>query len=382
MKLCQILTRTLTEGIDYTNIPPEIAERLKPLKPHEQEWGIKEYHNGETINNILDSIAIYNDNIKDNRYSSILARHNPNYKNIFNYTSRIIHSALTEFEELRVPKPSNRKLQESRRNWSIEEPPYSEILVNNNRLRIIKVQRVDDTGKAAKIASDMSHKTEWCTVNVEKADDYLGKDDLYFILLDGEKYLCHIQSKQLMDFWNESFMISEEVYYLLSDYVPDVGLFVWIDSEIYKNTIMKDPYAASEYAKHVLKRRWPEAEPIIMKDPYAASEYAKHVLKRRWPEAESIIMKSAIANWYAWQVIKNTWPEAEPTIMKDPWTATQYAIHVLKRRWPEAEPNIIKNPWAAAYYAIHVLGHRWPEVEPNIMKDPNAAYEYKEHFNI
>jgi hypothetical protein len=368
MKLCQILTRTLTEEIDYTNIPPEIADRLKPLKPHEQEWGIREYHNGETINNILDSIEIYNNNIKDNRYSSILARHNPNYKNIFNYTSRIIHSALTEFEELRAPKPSNRKLQESRKNWSIEEPPYSEILVNNNRLRVIKVKRVDDTGKAAKIANDMSHKSEWCTVNVEKADHYLGRDDLYFILLDGEKYLCHIKSKQLMDFWNRPFRISEELYHLLSDYVPDIGLFIKDKhSEIYKNIVIKHPKAAYDYASRVLGRRWPEAEPTIIKDPFIAYSYARYVLDRRWPEAEPIIMRDAKA-------------------------AAYYAHHVLDRRsvarsrirsrWLEAEPIIMNDPWAAAYYAIYVLERRWPEVEPMIMKDHNAAKQYKEFFGM
>jgi hypothetical protein len=363
MKLCQILTKTLTEEIDYTNIPPEIVERLKPLKQHEQEWGIKEYHNGENINNILDSIQIYNDNIRDNRYSKILVRHNPNYKNIFNYTSRIIHSALIEFEELKAPKPSNRKLQESRRNWSIEEPPYSEILVNNNRLRIIKVKRIDDTGKAAKIASDMSHKTEWCTVNVEKADYYLGKDDLYFILLNGEKYLCHAESDQLMDFWNESFRISEEVYHLLSDYVPDIGLFMKDKySEIYKNAAIKHPWVAYNYAHSVLKREWPEAEPIIMKHPWAAVYYAQYVLKRRWPEAEPNIMKDVrVAVYYAQHVLEREWPEAEPIIMKDVRAAVHYAHHVLKRRWPEAEPIIMKNAGAAIYYTMHVLKRRRPE---------------------
>jgi hypothetical protein len=384
MKLCQILTRTLTEGIDYTNIPPEIAERLKPLKPHEQEWGIKEYHNGENINNILDSIAIYNNNIRDNRYSKILARHNPNYKNIFNYTSRIIHSALTEFEELRAPKPSNRKLQESRRNWSIEEPPYSEILVNNNRLRIIKVQRVDDTGKAAKIASDISNKTEWCTVNVEIADDYLGKDDLYFILLDGKKYLCHIQSNQLMDFRNRPFRISEGVYYLLSDYVPDVGLFMKDKhSEIYKNAMIKHPQAACDYARHVLKREWPEVEPIILKDPEAVFLYTISVLKRRWPEAEPIIVKNpTAASAYACYILKREWPEAEPTIIQDPRSAANYAEKALKRRWPEAEPVIMNQPIIAYSYARYVLGRRWQEAEPTIMKDPWTAKLYRAYFKL
>jgi hypothetical protein len=359
MKLCQILTKTLTEEIDYTNIPPEIANRLKPLKPHEQEWGIKEYHNGENINNILDSIEIYNNNIRDNRYSSILARHNPNYKNIFNYTSRIIHSALIEFEELRASKPSNRKLQESRRNWSIEEPPYSEILVNNNGLRIIKVKRIDDTGKAAKIASDMSHKSEWCTVNVEKADYYLGKDDLHFILLNGEKYLCHVESDQLMDFRNKSFRISEEVYHLLSDYVPDIGLFMKDKySEIYKNAAIKHPWVAYNYARSVLGREWPEAEPTIMKHPNVAAWYAIHVLKREWPEAEPTIMKNpALALDYAIYVLKRRWPEAEPTIMKDPWSAVRYAIYILERRWPEAEQNIMKSDLVGKYTRLFIRPH-------------------------
>jgi hypothetical protein len=52
---------------------------------------------------------------------------------------------------------------------------------------------------------------------------------------------------------------------------------------------MKDPHYAYRYAKSVLLRRWPEAEPYILSDSDTAYWYARYVIKRRWPEAEHII---------------------------------------------------------------------------------------------
>jgi len=72
-----------------------------------------------------------------------------------------------------------------------------------------------------------------------------------------------------------------------------------------KNDIMKDPDSSYVYALHVIKSRWPEAEPIIMKDPETAHIYALHVIKGRWPEAE-------------------------PTIMKDPGAADNYKRYVYR----------------------------------------------------
>lgn len=59
------------------------------------------------------------------------------------------------------------------------------------------------------------------------------------------------------------------------------------------NSISKDPIAAYEYAKDVIKGRFPEAEYIIAQDGLVAFLYAKDVIKGRFPEAERRILRSA-----------------------------------------------------------------------------------------
>ena len=41
--------------------------------------------------------------------------------------------------------------------------------------------------------------------------------------------------------------------------------------------------AAYGYARHVIKGRWPEAEPIIARNADYACRYAKHVIKSKYP---------------------------------------------------------------------------------------------------
>lgn len=39
---------------------------------------------------------------------------------------------------------------------------------------------------------------------------------------------------------------------------------------------MKDPFVAYKYARLVLKKRWPEAEPFIYKDKKTSEFYKEH----------------------------------------------------------------------------------------------------------
>jgi hypothetical protein len=315
------------------------------------------------------------------------------------------------YQELNEPNGiGNTHITKSHRNWDIEEPPYSKILVDSNGLKIIKVERVDDTGRAAELASDMSHGSEWCTVDTESADDYLQNDGLYFILLNGDKYLCHVKFRELRGFTNDNFEILEdELGQLLSEYIPNICLFMADrNSQLYKNTAIKRSDAACEHACYFMKKRWPEAEPIIandpgaaclyahyfkfrwpeaeptiMNDPLVAANYAQNVLKGRWLEAESIIIRNPdAASNYAQHVLKGRWPEAEPIIIGDPEAASYYAENAIKSRWIEAEPNIIKNPAAAFNYAQNVLKARWPEAEPSILNDAYIAKPYREYFRM
>jgi len=147
--------------------------------------------------------------------------------------------------------------------------------------------------------------------------------------------------------------------------------------------ILKDPMKAYEYAKNVIRGRWPKAEPIILKNERTAYLYAKDVIKGRWPEAESLLLEndSGRLSEYATNVIRGRWPEAEPYIMKHPYAAYAYARDVIKGRWPEAEPYIMKHPDAAYDYAKDVIKGRWPEAEPNIKRGWQWN-SYKNYFKF
>ena len=73
---------------------------------------------------------------------------------------------------------------------------------------------------------------------------------------------------------------------------------------------------------------------------------------------------------YAREVIKGRWPEGEEAISKDPYWAYSYAVDVVGGRWPEGEKTISKDPEWAFYYAREVIKGRWPEGEEAIKKRP------------
>lgn len=51
---------------------------------------------------------------------------------------------------------------------------------------------------------------------------------------------------------------------------------------------------ACMYAKEVLQRRWPAAEPVIKMYPKSAYHYAKYVVKDRWEPGEDVIREDPI----------------------------------------------------------------------------------------
>jgi len=85
---------------------------------------------------------------------------------------------------------------------------------------------------------------------------------------------------------------------------------------------------------------------------------------------------------YAKDIIKGRWPEAEPTIMTSPAYAYHYAYGVIKGSWPEAEPIIMASPGYAYYYSKYIIKDRWPEAEPAIMKNSYCWKLYKDHFKL
>ena len=141
----------------------------------------------------------------------------------------------------------------------------------------------------------------------------------------------------------------------------------------------KDVGLMVRYAKKVIGGRWLKAEPFIAKDAYWSLEYARF-LKDRFPAGEETILKSKDVGLmvnYAKEVIKGRWPEAEPFIAKSADWSLEYA-HFLKDRFPAGEETILKsnNPFYIISYAKKVIGGRWPEAEPFIAKDDYWSLEY------
>jgi hypothetical protein len=92
--------------------------------------------------------------------------------------------------------------------------------------------------------------------------------------------------------------------------------------------IIKDPSYAYMYARHIINRRWIEAEDIISTEPNVAYFYAQNVIKSRWIEAEDIIAtNSQYAYLYAYYIIKGKLPENMHNMMLI--HADQYAKEYL-----------------------------------------------------
>ncbi len=402
MKLSQIQTITEDEHLDYTGINPVIIKTLKQYKPHYQQWALQQIKNGGNENSVIDAINYYNNKIADNRFQQILNKITPAPKNILTLSLDQIKTAQSEYDQ-KYAAPSKRGLKrELKKNYTTK-------LVDTPDLTIIKIEKTDDTDGAAKVLSDLARGTKWCVTDTQTGDDYLRGGPLYLIIMNSvesiynetgdvilranhprqpstrNKYLCSVESEQLMNVEDKSVIISGAVYNKLSQYIPNIGIFIDKESPIYIETVKSIPSSAYWYAIDVIKGRWPEAEPTIMKDPEFAVNYADNVINGRWPEAEPWIMKSPKQScYYARDVIKGRWPEAEPTIMQDPQWAFYYVCDMIKDRWPEAEPIMVQNSKHdpkrnsdyLLKYAKYMIKGRWPEAEPIIMQLPHSACTY------
>jgi len=136
-----------------------------------------------------------------------------------------------------------------------------------------------------------------------------------------------------------------------------------------------------DYAKEVIKGRWPEAEPYLINNWHWSLRYAKEIIKGRWYEAEPIILQSDTPRLceYARDAIKGRWPEAEPLILQDRISIIHYARDVIKGRWPEGEEVIKEIPVFACAYAIDIIKDRWLEAE-ELMTQSDAVWDRYTQF--
>lgn len=365
MKLSQIIIET-DNYIDYTDIDQVTIEKLSKYKSHYQQWAIKEIRNGHNINSVIDCVEYYINNIKDNRFQRILQRYTVVPKNILTLSYDQLKESQNVFA---ISKLSRREINQNR----------SQIIMDENGTKIIKFEKYDkNESDTAKAVSAMARNTKWCVCDVSMANHYLDQAPLYLIHIDGNRYLCHIPSNQLMDVNDKDVLMDDRKCLLISRYIDDFGMFCDnVKSPIYTKTIVKIPYRAFLHAKDVIQGRWPQAEPYILKDANVAYQYSYKVIRARWPQAEPIIIENPYAALgYARNVINGRWPEAESVIIKNPSCAAEYAIYIIRGRWPEAEPYILSDKVCAYCYVDRVIKGRWPKLEKDMIHECNKNIQY------
>ena len=194
-----------------------------------------------------------------------------------------------------------------------------------------------------------------------------------------------INSSYAFEYWKDRY--SEYQY---GEGKPGNGDFTpWPE---YEAAMLNNPNRAEELVGYLWylngsKRAEKRFEDYLLetgKQKYAQDhsiEYAKNC-NFRWPELEKIIIDSGKI-WdmyeYAKEVIKGRWPEVENYLLNDRWgglsEALYYARDVVKQRWPELEKRImeLKNGWAAGQYAVNIMKARWPEMERYILSNKDIA---------
>jgi|688.fasta_scaffold129923_3 hypothetical protein len=175
----------------------------------------------------------------------------------------------------------------------------------------------------------------------------------------------------------------------------DATKYDFIKEKVESKIWSLDEAASNAYASAKrlrVKRRIPELEKWIVNSPICALNYARLILRKRWPEAEHNILKNESRHImsYIESVVKERWPEAEHIIANSPECAYKYARDILRKRWPEAESNMLrieKNKiqhstyFFSLYsfkYASDIIQDRWPELENLLLNNPKALKYYAE----
>lgn len=145
--------------------------------------------------------------------------------------------------------------------------------------------------------------------------------------------------------------------------------------------LSKDALWSFQYAKKVLKGRFPEGEEAIGKDPALAFAYAKEIIKGRFPEGEDAILNET-DRWGTRQFLKKYIidvagvrnEEFENNIKKEVvkgnevGLAIEYARKCIGGRWEDIEPYLVKEDlgWASQYHT-NIHKGRWPQLENRIL---------------
>jgi len=204
--------------------------------------------------------------------------------------------------------------------------PGVKLLIDKGNIKTYQISDVESL-------KDMGEGTKWCTRRSYpdcQAEHYIEQYNwIGVIYKDGKPFIQFTPDySQVMDVNDEGFEDCDNYDFAFPE--PDINI-----ENI--DTILT-------YAINIIKRRWPEVEPIIMTDPYYIYRYACDVIKHRWPEAEPIILTDPVySTSYSCYVVKGRWPEAENMLLDYPIEALKYAEFVIKDRWVPAENNFVNN---------------------------------------
>jgi len=116
----------------------------------------------------------------------------------------------------------------------------------------------------------------------------------------------------------------------------------------------KDPYNLLNYAIKNQKSLPYKKELIVASRPDTSYEYARKVLRERFPLGEKEIMKSSKYSYL-------------------------YAKDVIHRKWPPGEPAIASSGVYSYYYAT-IFWFRFKEGEKAIIKNKEVLYDYIENL--
>jgi hypothetical protein len=149
----------------------------------------------------------------------------------------------------------------------------------------------------------------------------------------------------------------------------------------------KDKDIIFDYIINSLQLVFPEAEKYILQNSRYATEYAIHIMKKRWEEAEDIILKNkddmqSIYSYYVKFLYKKekegeNFSNIEDLIADSPNFAYMFAKNQIKGRWEKGEKAILTNPSILYSYISDVIKKRIPEFEEAILKHENSSICYK-----
>ena len=373
MKLSQIIIEN--KDIDFPEsyeLHRDLKNRFNNYPSHVQQWVKTQFHKVPYPNryeaSIIDAADYYIDHITDNRFQKILSSYSPAPKNILTFSLEDIKNAQSKFDELHNA-PSNRSKKKLFKTNHVTE------LVNDDVLRILKIEIGNDANGAATILADMARGTKWCVTNKKIGAEYLEDGPLFLVYDKGAhnaKFLCHPASHQFMDEKDNPFYVeNDRVFELLHKYIKDIG-FIYTGESIELKKF--NPESAYLYALTELKGRWREAEPYIKTSAEYAYKYALNVINIKQPSAGP--SWPPIRRW-ASPTQPGRFIEAEEAIKNSEYNVL-YAINILKRRWTEAEPFILSGETGdMVEYAQNLFENgRWAEAEPVILESPSLIYLY------